>query len=166
MSLYEPVFHALEASGTRYVVVGGMALVLHGLPKITADLDVVIDLEPAAARAALGALHKLGLEPRVPVTIEQFLDRDTRLALVRERGMLVYSWWAPKVPLCEVDVFAEHPLDFDVLWQRAVIIQLRTVNVRVGCLEDLLTLKHLSSRGDDDADIRALLRRAAGPRSS
>ena len=39
MLLYEPLFRALNASGTRYVVVGGVATVLHGYARLTADIE-------------------------------------------------------------------------------------------------------------------------------
>lgn len=50
MALFEPVLAALDAAEVRYVVVGGVAVVLHGHPRLTADLDLVIDLaaEPAS----------------------------------------------------------------------------------------------------------------------
>ena len=42
MPLFEPVFAALERAGSRYVVVGGVAVVLQGHARFTADLDLVI----------------------------------------------------------------------------------------------------------------------------
>ena len=60
--LYEPPFRALNASGTRYVVVGGVATVLHGYARLTADIDLIVDLEESAA--AMRALAGLGLRPR------------------------------------------------------------------------------------------------------
>ena len=39
MPLYEPLVRALNASGTRYVVVGGVATVLHGYARLTADIE-------------------------------------------------------------------------------------------------------------------------------
>ena len=49
MSVYRPLFRVLNASGTRYVVVGGGATVLHGYTRLTADVDLMIDLEREAA---------------------------------------------------------------------------------------------------------------------
>lgn len=51
MTLYEPVFRALNDSGARYVTVGGFAVLLQGALRTTADLDLMIDLEPEAASA-------------------------------------------------------------------------------------------------------------------
>jgi len=39
MPLYESLFRAFNASGTRYVVVGGVATVLHGYARLTADIE-------------------------------------------------------------------------------------------------------------------------------
>ena len=39
MLLYEPLFRALNASEARYVVVGGVATVLHGYARLTADIE-------------------------------------------------------------------------------------------------------------------------------
>ena len=46
------VFSALEQARVRYLVVGGVAVVLHGHLRVTADLDLVVDLELTNARAA------------------------------------------------------------------------------------------------------------------
>ena len=40
---FEPVFRALNDAGVRYVIVGGFATVLHGHPRLTADIDLVLD---------------------------------------------------------------------------------------------------------------------------
>ena len=62
MPLYEPLFRALNASGTRYVVVGGVATVLHGYARFTADVDLILDLERKAAARG----HARPLRPRSP----------------------------------------------------------------------------------------------------
>ena len=42
----ERVFGALNESGVRYLVVGGVAAVLHGHLRTTGDLDLYVDLAP------------------------------------------------------------------------------------------------------------------------
>jgi hypothetical protein len=44
MALFEPLFAALNRAEVRYVVVGALATVLHGYARLTADVDLVIDL--------------------------------------------------------------------------------------------------------------------------
>jgi hypothetical protein len=53
VSLFEPLFDALNRAHARYVVVGGVALVLHGHPRLTVDVDLVVDLAPEAADKAI-----------------------------------------------------------------------------------------------------------------
>jgi len=67
VSLFEPVFEALNRAHVRYVVVGGLATVLHGHARLTADIDLVIDLSPPEATKTLEALVDLGFRPRAPV---------------------------------------------------------------------------------------------------
>lgn len=43
-SAIESVLKALNDSGVRYLVVGGIAVVMHGHLRTTADLDLVVDL--------------------------------------------------------------------------------------------------------------------------
>ena len=57
MALCEPVFRALNATGARYIVGGGLATVLHRSARVTADADLVVDLR----RCIVG-----GLEDRHP----------------------------------------------------------------------------------------------------
>ena len=52
--LFEPVLEALNARDVRYVVVGGLAVVLHGHARLTADLDIAVDLSPGQAAKATG----------------------------------------------------------------------------------------------------------------
>ncbi len=42
MSIYQPLFRALNESEVRYVVVGGVATVLHGYARFTADIDLIV----------------------------------------------------------------------------------------------------------------------------
>ena len=89
MLLYEPLFRALNASGTRYVVVGGVATVLHGYARLTADIDLILDLEESAAARAMHALAGLGLRPRAPVDPADFADARIREGWLQDRGMQV-----------------------------------------------------------------------------
>jgi len=44
VAIFAPVFEALNGARVRYVVVGGVAVVLHGHARLTTDLDLVVDL--------------------------------------------------------------------------------------------------------------------------
>ena len=71
MPLFEPVLEALNARDVRYVVVGGVAVVLHGHARLTADLDLAVDLSPGQASKAIDALMDLA-DPMLSVDL--FVD--------------------------------------------------------------------------------------------
>lgn len=156
MSIYEPVFRALNDADARYVVVGGLATVLHGHARLTADVDLVVDLDPPEALKAMQALESLGLRPRVPVRASDFADPEQRTSWIETKSMQVFSLWNPQQPLLEVDVFVTLPIPFDDLWRRSETIALENARVRIASIEDLITLKRLAGRPEDLQDIEAL----------
>ena len=156
MALFEPVFSALNDAGVRYVIVGGLAVVLHGHARLTADVDIVLDLDPIAAGKAMEALKRLNLKPRAPVDAGAFADPHQRQAWISEKGMQVFSMFSTKNPLLIVDVFVRDPMPFDGLWSRAETLQLGGIKVRVASLNDLIAMKRLVGRPQDLLDIQAL----------
>jgi hypothetical protein len=159
VSLYEPLFAALAQ--VRYVLVGGLAVVIHGHARLTADVDLIIDLDPAEALKAMQALESLGLRPRAPVQAADFADPDLRRTWIEDKGMRVFSLWDPSNPLREVDVFVEHLIPFDELFARAEIVAIGKTVARVASIADLIELKRAASRPEDLSDIEALLALAA-----
>lgn len=156
MGTFEDFFLRLNQGHVRYVVVGGVAVVLHGYPRMTADIDLVVDLEPEAALQTVRILTKMGLRPRVPVDAEEFADPKKRLDWIDQRGMTVFNLSDPDDPLRSVDLFVEPPIPFDELWSRSVMIELPSTEVRIASMDDLITMKKAAGRPEDLADIQAL----------
>jgi hypothetical protein len=156
VALFEPIFDALNRAGVRYVVVGGVAVVLHGHPRLTADLDLAVDLAPGEARRAVDVLLGLGLRPRAPVEASHFADPATRARWIAERVMRVFSLQDPDDPLRVVDLFVENPIDFEGLWTRSEVVDLSGTTARVASIPDLIGLKRLAGRPEDLLDIEAL----------
>lgn len=165
MSVIEPVFAALNEAGVRYVVVGGLATVLHGYPRLTADIDLIVDLEAGEAKKAIEALLALGFKPHAPVDPMQFADAAQRSEWARTKGMTVFSLWDPAHPMREVDLFVEHPFPFEQLWKNSQTMKLSSTTVRVASIEDLIQLKKLAGRDKDVHDLEALeaIRRESAP---
>lgn len=158
MGLYDDVYAAFEEAGVRYVVVGGMAVVMSGHLRATVDLDVIVDLEPAAAQQAVRALEGLGLAPRVPVSAADFADPAIRESWIRDKHMQVLSFYDPQHLAREVDVFVAYPLDFETLVARAVPTAVGERLVPVAALEHLIEMKRAAGRPRDLDDIQALER--------
>lgn len=165
MSLFGPLFSALNAADVRYVVVGGVAVVLHGYARLTGDVDLIVDLDPVEARKAIDTLVGLGLRARAPVDPARFADADARAEWIREKGLRVFSLWDPAQPMREVDLFTESPIEFATLWDRSSLVDIGETEVRVASIDDLIALKRLASRPQDLLDItelEAIARRKGG----
>ena len=158
MSLFEPIFTGLNDASIRYVVVGGLAVVLHGHARLTADIDLVIDLETTHVKRTLATLTQLGLRPRLPVTADLFADPAVRQTWIRERKMRVFSLFDPSDPLRTVDLFSEHPIEFEALWGRSVLVEIARTSIRIASIPDLIALKTIAGRPQDLADIEQLKR--------
>jgi hypothetical protein len=150
------VLAALETAKVRYLVVGGVAVVLHGHLRTTADLDLVVELAPENARRAIAALAALGFRPKAPVPAEAFADEAARRSWIEDKGMTVFSLWSERLPGVEVDLFVEEPLPFEEAYARAVRVALDTTSATVVSLEDLIAMKRAAGRPVDLADIEAL----------
>jgi len=166
MGLYDDVYAAFEEAEVRYVVVGGMAVVMSGHVRATVDLDVVVDLDPEAALRAMQALEGVGLLPRVPIAPTDFADPQVRESWIRDKHMQVLSFFDPDHPAREVDVFVAYPLDFDSLTAGAVPTRVGDRTVPVAAKHHLIEMKRVAGRPRDLEDIEALQRlmeRGAGP---
>ncbi|MCU0667938.1 MAG: nucleotidyltransferase [Myxococcota bacterium] len=152
----ERIFYALEQANVRYLVVGGVAVVLHGHPRLTADLDLVVALEPANVRSAVEALANLGYRPRAPIPLAAFADPEQRRAWIEEKGLTVLSLASPEFPLTEVDLFAAEPIPFEPAYARALSVSIGGVRITAAGLEDLIALKRRAGRPKDLADVEAL----------
>ncbi|MFQ5700863.1 MAG: nucleotidyl transferase AbiEii/AbiGii toxin family protein [Acidobacteriota bacterium] len=156
MAIFAPLFRALNDAGVRYVVVGGVAVVLHGYARLTVDVDLVIDLDEKPARQAMNTLVDLGLQPRIPVNPVAFADQSIREAWIRDRGMQVFSMVDPSNPMRVVDLFVHPPLPFEEMWARAENFELQDTTVSVASIPDLIQMKRIAARPQDLADIEGL----------
>lgn len=157
---FQQIIAALEAAAVRYVVAGGFAVNLHGFLRATQDLDILIDLDPANATLAMSTLSACGMQPRVPVPASDFVDAEKRRDWFENRNMLVFQMVHPRQPFLSVDVFIRNPIDFDALWQRAMVVQLGSTPCRIVGIDDLIAMKSAAGRPVDLRDVEELTRLA------
>lgn len=150
------IFKALADAHVDYVVVGGLAIIMHGHLRATSDLDLVIGLQPDNCARGMAALAGIGLRPRLPVTLADFADPARREDWVQNRNMLVFQLWDPANPERSVDVFVREPIDFRAMQSEAVMKDLDGVSIPVASIRHLILLKQAAGRPLDMDDIQAL----------
>lgn len=57
----QDVFRSFQKHEVKYVVIGGIAAILHGVPRATFDLDILIEATPDNTQRLLNALLDAGL---------------------------------------------------------------------------------------------------------
>lgn len=159
-SEFERILAALE--GVRFVVVGGVAVVLHGHPRVTADLDVVVAVDVTNVRKLLAALSDAEFKPLQPVDPSGLGDAGTRREWREEHGALVLSFASERFPATTLDVFIEPPLDFEAMFERARLVPVGRETVRVASVDDLISMKLGTGRPKDAEDVAALERLRRG----
>ena len=140
----------------QYVVVGGIATILHGYVRATSDIDLVVDLQVEEATKVITVLTEEGYVPKVPVQAIEFADATKREKWINEKGMQVFSMYQPSNPLLTVDLFVKQPIPYVDLYKDSVVMELDGINIRVCSIDDLITMKKLADRPKDLADIEKL----------
>jgi hypothetical protein len=154
--LYENVFRSLRKNEIHYAVAGGVALVLHGVVRFTADLDLIVDLERENLGRFVRTVAELGYCPRNPVNAGDLLDPAIREMWKREKGMEVFSFIDPSQPMTLIDVFIEEKIPFREVMQEIVHMEARGIIIPVVSLRHLKRLKKAAGRPQDLADIEAI----------
>ena len=141
----------------RYLLAGGLAMNLHGVPRMTMDVDLLVALDDANIGAFLECARDLSLKPQAPVPLESLRDPEQRRTWIEDKHLIAFGLsGAPGTPT--VDLILRHSLDFAAASDRAVLQTVDTVPVRIASIEDMIALKQNTGRRQDADDVEHLLR--------
>src|SRR3989338_2695831 len=147
---------AFSEAQVRYVLVGGMAVQLHGYFRTTFDVDLVLAMDDENLTRFIGVDKQLGLVPSIPVPIDSLRNAAQIDQWHREKGMLAFALREPQTGGGVVDVLVRPEVPFEQLYEQAVVGELLGQQVRIASIADLLTMKRQANRDKDRLDIRAL----------
>jgi len=132
---------SFQKHGVKYVVIGGIAAVLHGVPRATFDLDILIEATLDNAKRLLDALLDANLGTASLISAEELLANEITIFKDRIR----------------IDVQTKTPgLLFEDAWQHREVMNYQGQDFYVLSLEDLIASKHASGRKVDLEDVRLL----------
>jgi hypothetical protein len=155
----------LADRGVEFVVGGGVACVLHGVERVTFDLDVAVQMSPQNLERLIDAVETLKLRPRVPVSLADIGDPDFVRSMVVEKGALVFSLTDVDRPLRHLDIFLHPALTFERLSEGAVWFDIGEARIRVVSKELLVTIKReiRPLRAKDVLDLEELSKTTKQP---
>ena len=137
----QDVFKSFQRHDVKYVVIGGIASILHGVPRATFDLDILIEPTPDNAQHLLDALWEARLGTASMITAEELLKQEITIFKDRIR----------------IDVQTSTPgLQFAEAWQRRETMDYQGQTFDVVSREDLISSKRAAGRPRDLEDVRLL----------
>lgn len=140
-------FAFLDGAGVRYLVVGGLAVIVVGEPRTTADADVIAFLDSQEAESLIAKAGEAGLE----------CQPDIERRRLRETGTLRFRRGRFQLDV----ILASLPFE-DAALRRSSTRQLFGRKLRFPSPEDLILFKVLAGRQKDLVDASGIARRHAG----
>lgn len=150
---YKEIFRGLNQADIDYLVVGGLAVNFHGIPRMTYDLDLMILMESNNILKMVDQLTQWGYRPRAPVDARDLADKNKRESWVEEKRMKAFSFANPSSPIGEIDLVIESPIPYEQMKSRAIFIRVEDVAIPVIALDDLVRVKKESGRQQDLRDL-------------
>jgi hypothetical protein len=141
MGQYEEILAALVDADVDFIVGGGVACVLHGVERVTMDVDVAVATDPTNFANFLSVMEKLGLKPRVPVDPRSLLDQSVLDHIIHEKQALVFSFLDPDVPTRQVDMFLRSDLNHQAMTQHVETVEFRGKSLKLVSKQKLLEIK-------------------------
>jgi hypothetical protein len=123
------------------VVIGGIASVLYGVPRVTFDLDILIEASVENARKLLNALVEAGFGTATRTTADDVVSHEITVFNDKVR----------------IDVQTSTPgITFDNAWLRRKTINYQGQNFFILSKQDLIASKRACKRAVDLEDVRLL----------
>ncbi len=155
---YIDLFSALERHHVDYVLIGGLAISLHGIERATMDIDVTVAMTPENLTALVTMARELYMTPVLPVDLNTLTDLDLLAQWHKERNLEAFALQAPGRAGITLDVLLYPPVDYVGMRERAVTFKAGDVPVVVASIDDMIALKQAVGRPIDLADIEHLKR--------
>lgn len=143
--LFAALAGALSRLHARWYVFGAQAVVLWGRPRLTADIDVTVRMDPEEPERLVRAFEASGFSLRIGNTPE----------FVRRTRVLPFVHATSGMPM---DVVLAGPGLEELFLSRAVPVTIGNLVVPVISPEDLIATKILAGRPKDIEDVRGILR--------
>ena len=141
MGPHTKIVKELVAGGVDFILVGGVACVLHGVERVTMDVDVAVHMASANWDRLILVMNKMGLVPRAPVRPETLADPKVRQAMVEEKKALVFTFIHPDEPSLQLDVFLRPELSYEALKPHAQPMDIGGLSLQLISPSKLLDLK-------------------------
>jgi predicted nucleotidyltransferase len=153
---YLELFRELQKHDVQYLVVGGIAINMHGVERATMDVDLVLAMDEANLQRFLRVASELKLKPSLPVKIESLCNAAQLDTWVREKQMIAFCLRPPSKTAPSIDIIVRPKVSFETMYRNRIEKDIGGVQFKVASVDDLIALKTDTGRNQDASDIIAL----------
>jgi len=155
---FQSIFRELNKLGVDYLVVGGLAVNFHGVPRMTYDIDLMILLEKRNVLKLVSKLTQWGYRLKISVDPKDLADNTKRNSWIRQKNMKAVNFYSETLPIGEIDIVLDSPIAYTRLKRKAIKIRLWDQEIPTISIGDLIELKLHAGRKQDLADVKHLRR--------
>ena len=155
---YLELFSALDRHKVDYLLIGGLAVSLHGVERATMDVDITVAMSPANLAALIETAKELKLTPVLPVPLESLSNIELLREWHVQRNLEAFALRTPELAGVTIDVLLFPPVDFSEMQQRAVEFEVAGTAIKVVSIDDLIAMKSAVGRPIDLSDVEHLQR--------
>lgn len=150
-------FNELNKNNIRYVLVGGLAVNLHGIPRSTFDIDIIIALDNNNIEQFWNVIKYFNMSPRQPITLNQLKYPQVRQSWIKDKNLIALTFHQNDPPQMEVDLLLQtFDMSFDDIYNNAVTFKEKGISLKAASVDSLIKLKKQSKREQDIQDIKFL----------
>lgn len=153
---YIQLFQKLEQQNIRYLVCGGLAVNIYGIPRMTADIDILLDFTEENVSKFESAIKLLQYQSMIPLSLRTFVTKEERTKAIAEKNLIAYSYFNSMANYMNLDVLMDVPFHFDEMWKEREQRQIRDISVNIVSVDHLIGMKKYSNRKQDQDDILLL----------
>ena len=137
----QDVFKSFRKHNVKYVVIGEIAAILHGVPRATFDLDILIEATTENAQKLLDVLLEIGLATALLTTARQIVENE--ITIFQD--------------IIRIDVQTQTlGINFKTAWKNREIMKFRDQEFYVLSKKDLIASKRAAGRKIDLEDVHIL----------
>lgn len=155
MFFYENILRDFKKAKVRYVLVGGIAVNLHGALRSTADLDILVEMSDANLGKVVRILKQRGYRVKQPVDPAGLADKAVRADWIKNKHLKAFNFYHAN-NLQEVDLIIDSPVSYSAARKDAARIKVDDLTLPVVSLRHLIKMKSASARPVDKLDIAEL----------
>ncbi len=153
---YFEVLEALYKSKVKYLIVGGLAVNLYGVPRLSQDIDIIISTDKENVFNIISLLEKMDYVPRLPVDPKDISEPDKVKYWIEHKNLKAFSFYHKKDNYKVIDLLLFHNLNFEKSFENKTVKKVKYIEIYLISIDDLIKMKEFSGRTQDLSDIEML----------